>query len=148
MADNDKLLDAIAKLIELTQDGKLRWSALPSSLIDALKETPYDRIAVAFQANYKDRYLRLYKRNYKVAYNPFSTVAIVQAAYYDKEDSWYSTVVLQLTTSDDLVLWSFPFETALWDLYRAVEYQVSKVKDFLDDLLSEQDKSAKFKKKS
>jgi hypothetical protein len=114
---SDQWIDAVAKLTELTQNGKLKWNA------DEYVKAP-GSISPAYFATYKGRSLRLQKR--RVSDEPtFFGRSEVRDQY-----------VLEFLGAEGNSLWTFPEIDAIEDLFAAVQYQTAGVKEFLNDLLS------------
>lgn len=137
MSEKDKWVDAVTKLIQLTQEGKLRWEAKPPS--DPLKVKPDDKIEAVFVARHKGKALRLYRRLHKEVYRSTPLETILPNVYGRRspgEEYWTSTIVLEFFDPvEGISLWSFPRVNVLDDLVSTVRYQVAGVKDFLNDLL-------------
>ena len=137
----DKWIDAVAKMIKLTQEGILIWEA--EKLKDYLKKNQDDSIDLVFGTTYKNKRIRLYRRTYKAYRFPKNfgisevTLARILAGNIEKEPYWATEVVLDFVSDDGLTLWTYPEVSALSDLLSAVQYQVAKVKDFLNELLSD-----------
>lgn len=144
--EKNKWIDAAAKMIKLTQDGTLKWEAVKPSV--SLKKQSDDTVDIAFQTTYKDKKLRLYKRIYK-DYRPVSkpsptafTIPQLFGVEREMESYWATEVNLEFLSSEGLTLWTYPKVNILSDLLSAVQYQVAGVKDFLNDLLSDEEQSA------
>ncbi len=130
--EQNKWIDAIAKMIKLTQDGKLVWQVEKSTI--SAKKHPDDQIEIVYSTSYKGKNLRLYERTYK-RYLPPSGIQVFLSG--KSEFDWVSDVVLEFVSDTESPLWTFPKATALNDLLLSVQYQVAGVKDFLDDILRE-----------
>lgn len=122
--EKTKSLEAVTRMIELTQQGKLEWTT----------ESPVrtrnveNNISPVFYTNYKDRLLRLYKVKIEVGRSGYSGFS---------ERTAQEKVVLEFVNENGYALWMFPEVSALQDLLTAVKYQLAGVSDFLDDILSE-----------
>ena len=138
--ERNKWIDAVANMTKLTQEGQLIWTI--EKLPFLTKSGPDETIDVVFRAIYKGKRLRIYKRRYKdyrpIKSSPFSGSLVLQAFGVEKEMEhyWATEVVMELVNDDGIALWTYPKVNALPDLLSAVQYQVAGVKDFLDDLLS------------
>ena len=124
---NERFVEAIAKLIELTQAGKLRWDAYPPD--ETLKVYPDERLSTVFETDYQGKKLRLYRRTFKPR-----DVAPMFDAIIGKKD-WQSVVILEFLAENGAVLWRFPTMPILDDLLSAVQYQAAGVDEFIDTLL-------------
>jgi hypothetical protein len=129
MAEN-KWLNAISKLVELTQDGKLEWKfSAPSEGLE--RSFPNDRIAGVFTTKYKGRNLRLYERHFQLSSYQYLDDRIIGG-------EWGSEITLEMyDVFSDAPLWAFPYADILRDLLSAVQYQVAGVKDFVNEILEE-----------
>ncbi|MDQ1638228.1 MAG: hypothetical protein QOF62_1567 [Pyrinomonadaceae bacterium] len=134
-SDKNKWIDAVGKLLQLTQQGSLKWEPVkPPAHLNA--ELNNSRVDVVYETNYKDRTLRLYEKRYKVDKpNPSFSLGV----RFDQQEYpyWTSRAVLELLDENELSPWAFPNSQILNDLLEAVRYQVSGVKDFLNEILAE-----------
>lgn len=112
----DQWVDAVVKLTELTQEGKLEWS------IDPYFEDQH-AIGPTYRATHGDKSLRLRKRS------------ILRPSKRGWDEEWQEQYLLEFVGQNDQVLWAFPEIDAIQHLYGAVQYQTAGVKDFLNDLL-------------
>jgi len=124
----DKFVEAVTKLIKLTQEGKIEWRS--ANLVrDDIK------VESVFTAEYKDRLLRIYKYVYKVE-KPSPFYISPNIFSYKKETPyWETSVTLEFIDRNGLSLWKFPYTNALYDLLQAVQYQVAGVDEFLDEII-------------
>ena len=128
----NRWVDAITSMIELTQDGKLRWTVAPGV------STHYDdeeRITPVFQTTYNDKALRLYKVRRPTNYS--NTVISLYNISGTELPRWSTRVILEFVDSEGRALWTFPQVDALSDLLTSVQYQVTGVSDFLDTIINE-----------
>jgi len=142
MSDNqDKNLEAIAKLLFLTQQGKINWTPNDPNNIKTTSEN--EIISFAFSTFYKEKPLRIYKRKYKTlrAIRPlglmgaFSIQDVLNPA---KEAVWISEITLEITDKKGNSIWQFPEEQILLDLLEAVKYKASGAYDLISSLLSDE----------
>src|SRR6267142_6213990 len=136
--EKNKWIDAVGKLLEFTQEGSLLWeSSNPPAYLNS--EPSNSRVDVVYKAHYKDRTLRLYEKRYKVekpfTYQPNVYLSTSVTSFYDQREYpyWTSTTVLELLDYNQLSPWVFPTTQVLNDLLDAVRYQLSDVKDFLNE---------------
>ena len=129
---------AIAKLTSLTQERKIQWeSRLPSP---SIKKSPEDFIQTVYETNYKGKTLRLYSRSYKEIVNPPSPIMPTGIFMTRKEgEYWHEEIVLEILDINNNPVFEFPGSTWLKDLLFAVQYQVSGVKEYLDEILGEKE---------
>jgi hypothetical protein len=121
MKEENKFIKAIAKLIELTQDGTLKWTV--SRETKELTKGTDNVIDLAYLAQEEVRQLRLYELKYKDYLDEFNF-------------NWGNQPVLEIVDDLGHAAWTFPHNRALADLLEAVRYQTSGVDEFIDRLLS------------
>lgn len=132
----NKWIDATAKLLELTQQGRLVWD--PQKPPDYLNSQADRRVDVVYKTEYKDKVLRLYELRYKVERPDYSAITSASIFDYQREyPYWTKRTVLELLDQDGLSPWAFPDTSVLDDLLASVRYQVSGVKSFMDEILAE-----------
>lgn len=141
----DRELEAILKLIKLTQDGNIKWQAKKpwGDLVNS-ETTKY---ASVFFCLHDGKRLRIFiekQRHDKPFYYETSWVM----ANLDKRTYpyWDEGVELEITNEDGQSLWRFPHKSAISDLLNAAKYQVAGVKDFLDSLSSNSPERASISK--
>ncbi len=120
MNGRNRFVEAIATLIQQTQDGELTWEACtPGRDLT----TQADTIADTVYMTKKDCWhIRLYPYKQKV---------------WPEEDIWYwdERVALEVSDERESCWWRFPHEGAIWDLIDAVKFKVAGVGQFIDKLL-------------
>ncbi len=134
--EKNKWIDATARLLRLTQEARLIWeSHTPPDYLNAQSDK---RVDVVYESKYNDRKLRLYELRYKVE-KPYNFGITSASSIFDQRDYpyWASTTVLELLDQYGLSPWAFPKTQVLDDLLESVRYQVSGVKDFMDEILAE-----------
>ena len=131
--DTNKWIEAVAKMIRLTQSGELRWK--PESAPEEAKKQPDDRIEAVFSTDYLQKKLRLYRRTFK-AYRPGVDFGQISRGV-TVGPVWETEVLLEFLGPRNLVLWVFPKVDPLKDLLASAQYQAAGVKDFLDAILSD-----------
>jgi hypothetical protein len=142
MLDNqDKNLEAIAKLLFLTQQGKIKW--MPDDPNSISKVYNDEIISSAFSATYREKPLRIYKRKYKTLKVVRSLAGVLGGISMQeilnppKETVVVSDIVLEITDKKGNGIWQFPDEQILGDLLEAIKYKASGAQDLIDSLLSE-----------
>lgn len=125
----NRWLDAVTRLIKLTQQGRLKWIAVTAPITAEFNE----RITPVFQTRYKDKTMRLYAIKTTV---PQSLRHTYHALGYEPSNSG-NEVVLEFVNDEGLRIWKVPEVNALRDLLAAVQYQAAEVNNFLNDILNE-----------
>lgn len=123
----DQLVKLVAKLLELTQESELVWRSVKK---DNNQEPSMTKIIGGiFEAKYKGKILRIYKREYdNTEENHMLNIYMYQPSY--------STVVeLGFADKDGNIIWKFPRISGIVDLYQAVAFKVADVETFINDLL-------------
>lgn len=118
-----KVQKVIHKLIKATADGEISWSISHNSSVKL--EEDGELIGKAYTTNYMGRIFRMYAFKYLM--------------YQPDFDKFYKTTSknLELIDFQNEVLWIFPFDNSINDLYDMVRYKVANVDQLLDDLLGE-----------
>ena len=119
--ERNKWIDAIGKLIALTQERKLGWRSYPSEGYPALSGV----VDVVYLADHTGKTLRLYESKSRV-----------ERGMFPGSGEWESEAVLELVDSSGLSVWTFPHTDATEHLLGAVKYQVAGVGEFLEELLT------------
>lgn len=133
----DEVLEAIARLIQLTQEGTLKWSA--ASPWGELRSMDGFEVTFVFTSDYKSRKLRLFGFHRRVEDpGPFGISTSTSAILFGKQPTypyWEDGVTLELTDTEGRSLWRFPSHSAIFDLLSAVRYQAAGVREFLNEVL-------------
>ena len=111
--ETNQWVDAIARLTALTHESSLQWS------VDSNPQGS-EVVGTTYRTQYKGRHLRLQRRRV--------TFGFLSENHY----------FLEFVDISDNILWEFPEADVLEHLYNAVQYQTAGVKEFLDDLLSDE----------
>jgi hypothetical protein len=134
--ERNKWIEAVGKLLELTQDRELVWQTRnPPTHLNPQSE--YRRIDVVYETQFKDRTLRLYELKFKVE-KPNPLFAATSASIFDQRQYpyWAKKTVLELLDQNGLSAWAFPDIDSIDHLLTSVQYQVAGVKEFLDEILA------------
>jgi hypothetical protein len=133
--ERNKWVDGVARMIELTQQGKMRWAEVePQSTTDEEE----NRTSAIFQSIFNGRNIRLYQKKVRVRTVADELAKVMQPK--QKITPTYRRIgVLELVNAEGATLWKYPEVDALNDLLTAVQYQVAGVNDFLNDIFSETD---------
>ena len=149
MSDENKdWIDAVTKLIKLTQEGELKWSSSGETAQVSRQES--ERVSVVFKAQHKNKYLRLYELQSRIdepVKSPFFTTASYATEYATSVSGlfgahlpqypyWNKEVILEFTDYQGHALWKVPHVPPLRDLLHTVEYQVSGAGEFLKDIFT------------
>ncbi|MFN2455132.1 MAG: hypothetical protein ABR577_13015 [Pyrinomonadaceae bacterium] len=135
--DKNRWVDAVTRMIELTQQGKMRWDTVEPQGALAQDE---NRISPVFQTIYNGKGLRVYHK--KVRVKSLGTGLVAYAPSIKSKPLFRRVGVLEFVNNEGAPLWKFPHVDALADLVTAVEYQVAGVNEFLNDLFSETNAAA------
>ncbi len=130
---SDRELEAVLRLVELTQAERLKWTSAHSW--GDLQDTDDLQISRVFLADFSDKRLRLYvekrRKDKPNAIEAMSTFVGNHTYPY-----WSETPKLEITNGDGASLWVFPHKPAISDLLKAVQRQASGANDLIDHLLS------------
>jgi len=149
----ERTIDAVAKMIQLTQAGKLVWKEANNINLDQfpdLKDLADFTLLNVFRAPYHDTKLRLYKYKYTQVYtrrlsshfDPLASALKNLRGLHNDEDTeevkkWHTEVALEIVGQNNTGLWSFPDVNILDDLFLVVQQQVAGVKRLFEELLKE-----------
>lgn len=135
MAENkDKFVRLIAKLLELTQEQKIKWRTVKNTQNSDPSMTKI--IGAIFETDYKFKKLRIYKRERNNTDDNRNYISFI--AQFEKP-SYTDTIILGFTDEQGNIVWSFPQVSGVRDLYEAVAYQVAEVDDFINDILKDEE---------
>ena len=137
-ARRKQMVEVVARIIRLTQKGKLVWKERNPQDLPILNHHSHEYVLVVFETVYHDTKLRLYERHYK-------TYAKVRRGFLpalggdkEKEETrWEREVILEIVGLDEMAVWSFPDVNPLKDLLSTVQYQVGGVKNLVDHILED-----------
>ena len=137
--EKNKWIDAVGKLLQLTQGRRLEWEPRnPPAYFNLERERK--RVEVVYEAEYKEKRLRLYQVSYKVDKPKSLDVLKELGAYLGHTETqypyWTKKTVLELLDLSGFGAWTFPETEVLGDLFTAVQYQVAGVREFLDEILA------------
>lgn len=132
------LIDKVAKLIELTQEGKLSWEVTQPAR--HLRDQTLDEYAeIAFQTSLENgKLLRLTPVNRKIEKIEFSRwdLALNPLLRPARKWRWATVPELEVVDANGNQLWRFPHVKALEDLLSSVRYRVAGVEHILDRVMS------------
>ena len=131
MLEENKWVEAVSKLIQLTQQGQLDWNVVRSGESMIPNE---EGVRLAFVTVYQERLLRIYSKTVEGSSLPVQMLS-VSSTGVDVRPQEIDRVVLEIIDDEGNSLWQFPYTDALDDLYKAVRYQAAEVDELLDDLL-------------
>ena len=120
MANQAKIVQLVAVLNQLTQEGQLKWEARePTSSINL---RPDQLVDTSYETRFEDRRLRIYEEKYK--------------SWIDEDRyTWSSRVVLAFVDGTGDNAWEFPPAAGITDLLESVKYQTAGVDDYLESVL-------------
>jgi hypothetical protein len=135
--DKNIYVDAIAKLINLTQNKKIKWSASDTSyLLDKYPSYIFENV---FIAKYKEKYFRIFK-SYQKAHSMADSLLSGFSLSGSSSTSKMRTitqVVLEIIDEKGKSIWEFPNLNIIEELLSCVIFQASGVNDLLNDLINE-----------
>lgn len=132
MAEQDKkLVELVAKLIELTQESSLQWNIVQPNKSSERGLTKI--IGAVFEAQYKGKNLRIYKREYDNT---------EEMHMYVHQQSYSVAIELEFVDKQGNSIWSFPRITGIVDLYKAIGFLAAGVDSFINDVLSKDEKTS------
>ena len=123
-------IEAVGKLIQLTQDRELVWAAQEPPL--SFSQRPDFGVEVVFVCNHGERNLRLYEKYIRENVEECDEWRMRPITRYE----WKKQAVLELIDANGNSLWVFPELIILNDLATAIQYRVAGVRDFLAELLA------------
>jgi len=125
--DEGDWVRAVASLIRLTEEGKMRWKSgrPPQSLRDR-------QVDVVFTAEYEGKRLRLHRETTKVEEPDALSIFWTPKRVYPY---WIEEVVLELGDKAEEGWYTIPETEAARELLESVKYQVYGVDDFLSKVL-------------
>lgn len=124
MASPEKWAQLVAKLIELTQEGKLVWEGPEKGSIDQTGRQYTNYVAL-----YQDKYFRVRKHSGDF----LRTSSTGTQRRSPAEDKYFLSIMDQ----DKKILYSLPDTPGFEDLFEAVVFQKAGIDKLLDDLLKE-----------
>jgi len=129
--DVSNWFSAVIALTKLTQTGNLNWRRItPSEAFRDLR--PDGEVEYVYISEFKDSNLRLYEEADITVFKN-SVLKILGEHRPSKR------IVLEMVDSNLKNLFTFPQVNALAGLLSAVKYQVSDVRNVLDDIVKEAD---------
>jgi hypothetical protein len=129
------MVEVVARIIRLTQKGKLVWKERNPQDLPILNRDSHEYVSIVFESVYHETKLRLYERHYKT-YVPAKRTVLPRTP--EKKEALLSgEVILEIVGLDEMAVWSFPDVNPLKDLLSTVQYQVGGVKKFLDYILED-----------
>lgn len=134
MSDN-KLDDAVLKILKLTHLGELKWAkeTPPKAMI----ESTDSNISSYFEAQYNARRLALFhERRRRGSMEEYLIRQSVTALVGGNDDQWVEFDRLALLHDDGEVAYFFPPSRVVRDLLQTVRHKTSGIDQFLDELLN------------
>jgi hypothetical protein len=122
MATPEKWVQLVAKLIELTQEGKLTWEGPENGTIEAS-----GRKFTNYLALYQDKYFRVRRHS-----GDFLKKSKLGTELREPSPNKY---FLSILDKDKNILYSIPDTVGIEDLFEAVMFQKAGIDKLLDDLL-------------
>jgi len=120
--EEDRSSKAITKILRQTLEGEILWK-IDNGRPNNLGAEEYV-IGHVYKTDVLDKHLRLYKYKSKF-FTDYLEYTMIEG------------IKLQFVDNNDNPEWEFPYSNAVDDLYRAISYQTSEVKDFFEKLLGD-----------
>lgn len=131
----DKQLEAIGKIISLTRNDSIKWTATNAGSVP--RKTNDDIIESVYLTEYKGKILRIYLRRFR-GVKVMKTLGMLMGAPTSPEDlRWYSEIILDIANESNESLWEFPKEEVLNDLLKLIKFKTSGAEDLINNLLNE-----------
>jgi len=123
---------AIGKLVEFTQDGKLEWE-----IVNPKEYLPNGDVNGAMLiVKYENKHLLLYQKAYmRLSGNIFAAISGTGAEVKD-----YRPELSVYDIETKVTVYTFPYSKLTDDLYRAATYNASKVDELISKILGESSK--------
>jgi len=120
---------AISKLVEFTQDGKLEWG-----IVNPKEYLPDDETTgVMLLVKYKDKHLILYQGSYtRISGNVF---AMISGQGNEVED--FRPELSVYDVNEKVIVYTFPYSQLVEDLYKAATFSAAKIDELILSILSE-----------
>ena len=131
----DRELEAILKLLELTQEGLITWETRPPT--GDLFDTNSIKYTNIMHCRYESKNLRIYTER-KLRDKPNALTSLLSDSILGVERSypyWAERTILEICSEQGQSLWRFVHKPAIKDLLNAAKYQASGIKDFLNTIL-------------
>jgi len=122
MREENRDFKAVTRLLELTQEGLLKWES--RGPCDDILEGRDIVVDIVYVAAKDKRLLRLYQFRYKSWLD-------------DVNWHWEEDIALELSDEKRVTWWRFPENRVLQDLLEAVKFRTVGVDQFLDELLGQ-----------
>jgi len=139
-SESDRYVELVAKLLELTQEGTLKWSSRPPRA--SLNSDPERAVDIVYTAQYKGKTLGLYmvRRKFETSgtgsfFSGLTGTSGYSGFYGPNPPKWVYEPILEFIDGAGNSVWTFPLVSGLSDLLSAVRYQAAGVSQFLDDVL-------------
>jgi len=140
-AESNKWIEAVARLIKLTNEGKIQWHTAKGKY----STVGIENADAAFIAQYKKKTLRIYRFLFKAEAPPNLLSASAGVSIWDsyfsekKYPYWEHRFILEFVNDEGQSLWKFPdMKPLMNDLYSSIQYMVAGVSDFLEDILKDE----------
>ena len=131
---DEKLVELVAKLIELTQESSLQWKIVQANKSSELGLTKI--IGAVFETQHMGKYLRIYKREYD------NTEENHMFNMFLHQPSYSVAIELEFVDKQGNSIWSFPRVTGIVDLYKAIAFSAAGVDSFINDVLRKDEKTS------
>lgn len=121
---------AISRLVEFTQDGRLEWQIVNSKEFLPNEDTSSAMLFV----NYERQHLLLYRKAYM---RVIPTNGLLSLYGSQKEVKDYRAELSVYEIDSKVVIYTFPYSELTDDLYRAATFNAAKVDELIDGILGD-----------
>lgn len=136
-AQTELWLKATTELLKLTNEDKLRWTALRPS--DDKADDAIGESAIVFTACFEGKNLRLRRVQRKIRQSMYDSLS---NALSGGESLVVTDYLLEICDPDDVAVWPVPSSLVVSDLYNAVAYKASGASALLDEILKSMESSS------
>lgn len=121
MTDQEKWVEALARLTRKTQEGEIKWQSIPASQMLIGPSTDVDK---AFETTFREQRIR--------AYHTHRHQTLLHSILLGRPRDW---IVIEFLDTSGNPVYRPPVLDGAKDLFFAIEHQAAPVGDFIDALL-------------
>ena len=124
--------EAISRLLEFTQDGKLEWDVVSPDQF--LRDE--DITGAVLLVKYKEKYLLLYSKAYWYVTGNIGNVLAAFSGQSEKTKG-YRPELSVYDMTEEVIVYKFPYSELVDDLYKAAAYNAAKIDELISSILDE-----------